>query len=75
MNLWERGYNDYLVLENSLFGAVKLIKNADDIDKYKYFGCGIRSGRCRTFSVPVGFCRNVIIFGVDLSSSAYIDIK
>ena len=32
IDLWDRGYDDYLVLENSLFGAVKLVKNAD-IDK------------------------------------------
>ena len=32
--------NDYPILENCLFGAVRLTKNAD-IDKYKYFGCEI----------------------------------
>ena len=54
INLWERGYNDYFVLDNSLFGTAKLIKKADDIDKYKYSGYGIQSNRCRTFSVPPG---------------------
>ena len=33
-------YDDYPTLENSLFSAVKLAKNAD-IDKYKYSGYGI----------------------------------
>ena len=32
--------NDYLTLENFLFGAVTLTKNAD-IDKYKYAGYGV----------------------------------
>ena len=35
--------SDYPLLENSLFGAAKLIKNAD-IDKYGYSGYGIRFG-------------------------------
>ena len=43
--------------ENSLFGAVSLTKNID-IDKFKYPGYGI------------GFDRNCIIFGVDMSFSA-----
>ena len=32
--------NDYPTLENFLFGAVALTKNAD-IDKYKYSGYGV----------------------------------
>ena len=32
--------NDYLTLENFLFGAVTLTKNPD-IDKYKYSGYGV----------------------------------
>ena len=32
--------NDYPTLENFLFGAVTLTKNAD-IDKYKYSGYGV----------------------------------
>ena len=67
--------NNYPTLENSLFGAVKLTKNAD-IDKYKYFGHGIGFDRCGTFSVPSGgFGQNVIIFGVDVSSSVRVDNK
>ena len=74
INFWNRGYDNYPVLENSLFGAVTLIKNAD-IDKYKYSGYGIGFDRCETFSVPHGFGRNVLIFGVDMSSSAHVDNK
>ena len=32
INLWDREYDDYSTLENSLFCAVKLVKNAN-IDK------------------------------------------
>ena len=56
-------------LENYLFGAVTLTKNAD-IDKYKYSGYGIGFNRKVSFSFPsTGLGRNVIIFGVDMSSS------
>ena len=40
INLCTCGYDDYPTLENSLFGAVKLVKNAD-IDNYKYSGYSI----------------------------------
>ena len=63
----------YLTLANSLFGAVSLTKNFD-IDKYKYSGYGIGFDKHRFFSHPGGGTgRNVIIFGVDMSSSAKID--
>ena len=41
INLQDRGYDNYPTLEKYLFGAVKLVKNAN-IVKYKYFGYGIR---------------------------------
>ena len=66
-NLWDRGCDDYPVLENSLFGAVKLVKNAD-IDKYKYSGYDTGFDRHGSFSVASGFGKNVIIFGVNMSS-------
>ena len=62
-------------LKNCLFGAVILTKNAD-IDKYGYSGYGIGFDRRSSFSFPGGgFGQNVIIFGVDMSSSAHIDNK
>ena len=67
--------SDYPTLENWLFGAVSLTKNAD-IDKYKYSGYGIGFDRHGFFSHPSGGTgRNVIIFGVDMSSSTKIDNK
>ena len=74
INFWDRGHDDYLGLANSLFGTVKLVKNAD-IDKYKYYGYGIGFDRCGTFSVGSGFSKNVIIFGADMSSSVHVDNK
>ena len=65
--------SSYPTLENCLFGAVKLTKNAD-IDKYGYSGYGIGFDRHGSFSFPgTGLGRNVIIFGVDMSSSTKID--
>ena len=62
-------------LKNFLFGAVTLTKNAD-IDKYGYSGHGIGFDRRGSFSFPCGgYGQNVIIFGVDMSSSINIDNK
>ena len=60
--------SDYPTLENCLFGAVNLTKNAD-IDKYKYSGYGIGFHRHGSFSFPgTGLDKDVITFGVDMSS-------
>ena len=62
-------------LKKCLFGAVTLTKNAN-IEKYGYSGYGIGFDRRGSFSFPGGgFGQNVLIFGVDMSSSAHIDNK
>ena len=62
-------------LKNCLFGAVTLTKNAD-IEKYKYSGYGIGFDRRSSYSFPGGgFGQNIIIVGVDLSSSVHTDNK
>ena len=61
-------------LVNCLFGAVSITKNAD-IDKNKYSGYGIGFDRGSIYSVGNGFGRNVIIIGVDMSYSVYVDNK
>ena len=63
---------NYPTLENCLFGSVKLTENAD-IDKYGYYGYGIRLDRETSFSFCNDIDKNVIIFGVDMSSSTKID--
>ena len=52
-------------------GSVKLTKNAD-INKYRYSGYGIGFDRKTSFSVGNEIGKNVIIFGVDMSSSTKI---
>ena len=65
--------SNYPTLENCLFGSVELTKSSD-IDKYGYFGHGNGFDRKGFFSHPSwGTGRNVIIFGVDMSSSTKID--
>ena len=62
-------------LKNCLFGSVTSTKNVD-IEKYGYSGYGIGFDRRGRFSFPgSGFGQNVIIFGVDMSSSIHIDNK
>ena len=56
-----------------MFGSVSLTKNAA-FDKYKYSGYGLGFDRHGFFSHPSGGTgKNVIIFGVDMSSSTKID--
>ena len=65
--------SDYQTLENFLFGAVTLTKNAD-INKYKYSGYGVGFDTHGSFSFPsTGLGQNVMIFEVDMSSSTKID--
>ena len=71
--MWNCTYTDDPTLRISLFGAVKLVKNAD-IDKYKYSGYGVGLDMRETFGFPTtGIGQNVIIFRVDMSSSPHID--
>ena len=62
-------------LVNCLFGAVSITKNAD-IDKCRYSRYEIGLDRGELYLLPSGrFGRNVIIFGVDISSSVHVDNK
>ena len=62
-------------MKNYLFGAVTLTKNTD-IEKYEYSGYGIGFDRRSSYSLPVGgYGQNVLIFGVDISSSTHVDNK
>ena len=56
-----------------MLGAIKWTKNAE-IDKYGYSGYGTDLDRRGSFSFAAGrFGSNVIIFGVDMSSSVHVD--
>ena len=76
VNLYPFKQSTNITLGNSLFGAVKLIKNVD-FDKYKYSAYSIGFDVNGTFSLcnDSGFGKNVIIFGVDMSSFVHIDNK
>ena len=64
-----------IVLENCLFGKIKMTKNADT-DKYKYQGHGIRFELSGIFSHPNGGdVKNVVIFGVDMANSKNVNNK
>ena len=68
-------FNSDFTLKDCLFGSVKLPKNADR-DKEVYSDYGIRFDLRSEFSLTDGSVgKNVIIFGVDMSSSAHIDNK
>ena len=70
-----RDFNTYFKLSNCLFLYVKLVKNAY-LNKYKYTGYGIGFDSRREYSLPDGRVgKNVIIFGVDMSSYVHIDNK
>ena len=66
--------SSYQTLKNCLFGAVKLTKHVD-IDLYKYSGYGIGFDRKWFSSIGDEVGRNVITFGVDMSSFSHIDNK
>ena len=75
INLWNYVDRSDPTLRNSLFGAVKLVKNAD-IDKYKYSGYSIGFIMKGAFSfLTGGFGKNVITFGADMSSSVHVHNK
>ena len=63
---------NYPTLENCMFGSVKLTKTAD-IDKYGYSEYGIGFDRETSFSFGNDIGKNVITFGVDMSSSTKVD--
>ena len=75
LDTWLRDLNSDFTLKDCLFGGVKLAKHAHP-DKIIYSGCGIGFISHSEFSLPdrsVG--KNIITFGVDMSSSVHIDNK
>ena len=67
--------SDYPTLEDCLFGAATLTKHADN-EWYKYSRYRIGVDKHGSFSFPgTELGKNVIAFGVDMSSSTKIDDK
>ena len=57
-----------------MFGTVKLTKHFE-LDLYKYSEYGIGFNKKRSYSIGDKVGKNVIIFGVDMSSSPHVDNK
>ena len=67
--------DDTFTIQNALFGAVEVTKNADT-SKYKYKGYGVCFHEGGTFSMGIiNNGRNVLIFGVDESSLVHSNNK
>ena len=72
---WSKDLNAQFTLKDCLFRNVKTTKNADP-EKYSYSGYGIGFNSRSPFSNPnFDWGKNVIIFGVDMSSFVHIDNK
>ena len=55
-----------------MFGATTVVKNNDE-EKWVYSGYGIAFGGKGSRSFGIDYARNVVIFGVDTSSSSHIN--
>ena len=65
--------NLFIIYE--VFRSVKITKNADT-EKYSYTGYGIGFDSRSLFSIPnFDWVKNVVTFGVDMSSSWHVDNK
>ena len=75
LNMWSQDLNVEFTLKDCLFQAVKVTKNANT-NKYSYSGYGIGFDSRSVFSVPnFDWGKNVIVFGVDMSSSVHANNK
>ena len=75
MDTWSRDLNSDFTLKDCLFRGVEWAKNAD-LDKYVYSGYGIGFNSRLEFSLPDGSMgKNVIMFGIDMSSSVHLNNK
>ena len=69
---WLRSPTNNLKFKNCLFRATNIVKNGDK-EKCVYSGYGITFDNGGSWSFDNDFDRNVIIFGVDNSSSSHSD--
>ena len=71
LDTWSQDLNPDFTLKDCFLGSIKLAKNADP-DKYVYSGYDIGFNSHSEFSSPDGNVgKNVIAFGVDMSSSVH----
>ena len=69
---WPRNPTNNFKFKNWLFGATNVVKNSGK-EKYVYSGFGITFDRAGSWSFGNDSARNVMIFGVDNSSSSHSD--
>ena len=75
LDRWSQDLNAKFNLKDCFFGAVKLTKNANP-NNYSYSRYGIGFDCRSLFSIPnFDWGKNVIIFGVDISSSLHTNNK
>ena len=72
LDAWPRNPTNNFKFKNCLFGATNVVKNSDK-EKYVYRGYGITFDSGSSWSFDDEFARNVVIFGVDNSSSSHSD--
>ena len=72
LDVWPIIFLNNFKLNNCLFGATYIVKDTDK-EKWVYGGYGISSDGPVTWNFDNGYARNVIIFGVDNSSSTHTD--
>ena len=68
LDYWIRNPCDIFVLKNCLYGTTNTLKNSDK-SKYVYIGQKIAFDKAGSLGFSDYYARNVIIFGVDNSSS------
>ena len=72
LDAWPRNPTNNFKFKNCLFGATNIVKNSDK-EKYVYSGYVIKVDSAGSWSFDNDFARNIIIFGVDNSSSSHSD--
>ena len=71
---WPKIPTNNFKFKNCLFGATNIVKNCDK-EKDLYSGYGITFDSAGSWSFDNDFARNVIVFGVDNSSSSHADTR
>ena len=70
LDAWPRNPTNNFKIKNFLFGATNIVKNSDK-EKYVHSQYGITFGSAGSLSFGTDFARNVVILGVDNSSSSH----
>ena len=74
LDAWPKSPTNNFKFKNCLFRATNIVKNSDK-EKNVYCGYGKTFDSAGSWSFDNDFARNVIIFGVDNSSSSHLTIS